>query len=199
LDRSRARVPITAKEELLDFVTRVSFREEAEPVFTLASGIKSRFYVDAKMALAFPRVRELAGRLVLERVDVTPVDAVGGLAMGAIPLAIAVSDAIHHATGRNVPAFVVRKEAKQHGLQKFIEGYRQAGARALIVDDVITSGGSTIEAIEKSRNEGMVVEAAVALIDRQESSGRENIERAGVRFHAILTLAELQEHARRIR
>jgi orotate phosphoribosyltransferase len=176
------------KQMLVDTKSFV-YRPEA---FSLASGAKSHYYVDCKIGLSFSRMRSLVGELILSRFDLASVDAVGGLIIGAYPIAIAVSDAYLRSTGRELRAFVVRKEPKPHGRSKMIEGEVNKGDRILIVDDVITSGQSTIEAIQKCRGEGLVVVKAIGIVDRQEQEGRARIEAEGVPFESLCTLQELQ-------
>ena len=155
----------------------------------LASGRTSRYYIDCKLAFSFPEARRLMGELMFEAISGIDADAIGGLALGAYPVAIAVSD---FAYTRKYPlrVFVARKDAKSHGLKKVLEGKIQKGDRVVIVDDVITTGESTIDAIKKSREAGLEVVKAIALIDRQEAGGRENIEACGVDFQAVFTLSD---------
>jgi orotate phosphoribosyltransferase len=168
-----------------------SFKSSPVPTYHLASGVLSQFYIDCKLALSYPEARQLVGKLIYDRVRSLDFDAVGGLLIGAYPIAIAVSDAAH-SSGKTILAFGVRKDAKEHGLKKVIEGDVSRGQRVLIVDDVITSGKSTIEAIRKCRQEGLEVLKAIALIDRQEQDGRRNIEAEGVTFEALFTLDQLR-------
>jgi len=180
-------------ERLLQILVETqSFKFTETPTFPLASGVLSRYYVDCKIGLSYPEMRQAVGQLMNERVAGMPLDAVGGLLIGAYPIAIAVSD-VAYLTGRELRAFVVRKEAKAHGLKKLIEGDVKKGDRVLIVDDVITSGKSTIEAIQKSRDAGLQVLKAIAIIDRQEQEGRKNIEAEGVPFEALCTLDDLRK------
>jgi len=143
------------------------------------------------MALSFPEARQLMGELILARIGSTTIDAVGGLALGAYPLAVAVSDAAYKESGKSIRVFVVRKEPKQHGLKRHVEGRIKKGDRVLIVDDVVTTGESTRDAILKSQEEGLEVVKVVTLVDRQESGGRENIEELTT-FEALFTLQDLQ-------
>jgi len=122
------------------------------------------------------------------------IDAVGGLTMGADPIAHAIAHycALH---GRAVNAFSVRKEPKKHGMRKWIEGSVEAGARVVVLDDVVTTGGSTIDAIRKCREEGLHVVAVMALIDRQEEGGLEAIRQAAgpdVPVRAIFTKSDIE-------
>jgi len=183
----------STRERLLQLLLETqSFKSSSEPIFPLASGAKSPFYIDCKVGLSFPEARRVVGDLILDLID-PPVDAVGGLLIGAYPIAIAVSDAAYRRNGQILRAFVVRKEPKPHGLRKMIEGDVGDGDRVVIVDDVITSGKSTIEAIRKSREAGLVVSQAIAIIDREEQGGRQGIEAERVKFKALCTLRDLQE------
>ena len=184
----------TRKELLQLLIKTKAFKSSPTPIFRLASGEMSHFYVDCRVGLSHPEVRQMVGEMILDLVR-TPIDAVGGLLIGAYPIAIAVSDAAYKKDGQSLRAFAVRKEPKPHGLAKLIEGDVAKGDRVLIVDDVITSGKSTIEAIRKSREEGLVVSQAIAIIDREEQEGRKRVEDEGVRFAALCTLRELQELA----
>src|SRR5436190_3437698 len=143
---------LAADERLLRILIETkAFQYSQEPIFTLASGAKSSFYVDCRAALSYPEARAIVGELMLARIRPGEADAVGGLLIGAFPIAIAVSDAAYRKGSSLLRVFVVRKEPKEHGLKKLIEGAVSPGDRAVIVDDVITSGKSTIEAIRKSR------------------------------------------------
>jgi len=183
------------REELLQILIKTrAFKSSPTPIFPLASGKMSSFYIDCRAGLSYAEARRIVGEMILDLAQ-GPIDAVGGLLIGAYPIAIAVSDAAHRRTGQDLRVFVVRKEPKAHGLKKLIEGDVRKGDRVLIVDDVITSGGSTIEAIRKSRDEGLVVLQAIAIIDREEQEGRKRIEDEGVRFDALCTLQDLQKLA----
>lgn len=181
------------RRKILKYLRRESFRSSHSETFPLSSGIKSKYYIDCKASLAFPEVRELVGDLIFEIVQGMQFDAVGGLFIGAYPMAMAVSDAYYRRGNAGIRAFVIRKEAKSHGLLKLIEGGVREASRVLIVDDVVTSGSSTVEAITKCRDEGLEVVRAIALVDRQEEHGGENIRKQAVEFDALFTLADLIE------
>jgi len=190
------------KERLIQILIETkAFRYSPTPIFTLASGAKSDVYVDCRIALSYPDARRAVGELMLERIapasqpGATLPATVGGLLIGAFPIAIAVSDAAERRNGGVIRVFVVRKEPKQHGLKKLIEGAVQPGDHALIVDDVVTSGGSTIEAIRRSREFGLEVTRAIAIIDREEQDGRAKIEAEGVSFDALCSLRDLRRAA----
>ena len=129
---------------------------------TLTSGRTAQYYVDAKRAILLPAGFRALGALVAERVREWDATAVGGMTMGADPVACAAL-----AAGADVKAFFVRKETKQHGLQRRVEGPPlEQGERCLIVEDVVTTGGSTVKAIEAVRAEGHDVCGVVAIVDR---------------------------------
>jgi orotate phosphoribosyltransferase len=181
----------SAKVRFREIIRQTSLQSSEEPVFRLASGKMSRHYVDCKQALSDPEARGLIGQLFLERIAGSAFDAVGGLEIGAYPIATSVSDALFRASGAKVRAFVIRKEPKKHGVQDLIAGCVRLGDKALIVDDVVTAGSSTIKAIRVARDAGLVVERVIVLIDRQEEDGKRNIEAEGVSFEALITLSEL--------
>jgi orotate phosphoribosyltransferase len=164
--------------------------------FVLASGRRSNLYVDCRLTAMSPEGQLLIGRAGLARLRASgwPVDAVGGLTLGADPIAYAIAHAsalaAERGDGEMVRAFTVRKEAKQHGTGKLIEGPFQAGDRVVVVEDVITTGGSALKAVEAVRNAGGTVLGVLALVDRQEG-GREALEGAGLSVQALVTAADL--------
>jgi orotate phosphoribosyltransferase len=177
----------------MEIFRKTSFKSSAEPVFRLASGKLSRFYVDSKQALSDPEARSLIGELIFDLVKNESFDSVGGMELGAYPIATCVSDKIYRETGKSVRAFVIRKEQKKHGVTAWTAGDARKGDRALIVEDVVTTGDSTVKAIRRARESGLHVDRVVALVDRQEEDGRKNIEAENVTFSALFTLAELEE------
>jgi orotate phosphoribosyltransferase len=129
---------------------------------TLTSGQKANYYVDAKRAILLPEGFRALGELVAAEAERVGATAVGGTTMGADPIACAAL-----AAGAPVKAFFVRKERKEHGLQRWIEGPElEAGERCLVVEDVVTTGGSTIHAIERVRDEGLRIAGVVSVLDR---------------------------------
>jgi orotate phosphoribosyltransferase len=181
------------RRRFLEILKSTSFQSKPEPVFRLASGKLSRYYVDCKQALSDPQARALIAEFIADRLKGESIDAVGGLEIGAYPIATCVSDAIYRETGAKVRAFVVRKEPKSHGIRDLIAGDVREGDKALIVDDVVTEGNSTLKAIRAARSAGLLVERAIVLVDREEGDGRKNIETAGVKFEALCTLRDLIE------
>lgn len=184
-----------AREKLIQFIDRTSLRVESEPTIRLASGIMSRYYVDCKLALSHPEARQWIGELIMTMLGerVRSIDGIGGMELGAYPVAIAASDAVFRAAGLSIPVFVVRKTVKEHGTRKVIEGPMSPGHRVLVVEDVITTGGSTAQAIERCREAGLVVERAIAILDRME--GRDKpITVEGVELESLLRLQELPSY-----
>src|SRR3954468_20751903 len=154
----------------------------------LASGAVAQYYVDARRALLRPAGFRAAGELIAAAADDAGASAVGGPVMAAIPLACA---AIAVPGGQGLVGFFVRKERKEHGLQRWIEGPVEAGAPCLVVDDTVTTGGSTATAIERIKEEGLEIAAVLSVVDRL-SGGGEQIEAvAGAAYRALVTIDEL--------
>lgn len=155
--------------------------------FVLASGRRSDLYVDARMTTMHPRGLALIGPLGLSAIDAAGWDAesVGGLTLGADPVSYAIAYASELA-GRSVRAFTVRKEAKAHGTGKRIEGPYREGDRVVVIEDVITTGGSALNAVEAVRAHAGHVLGVLAIVDREEG-GRDAIEAAGVPVRALVT------------
>lgn len=157
--------------------------------FTLASGKKASFYLDCRRITLDSRGANLIAAGILELLKDSMPDAVGGMAIGADPITGAV---ITMAGARGLPlrGFIVRKEAKAHGKGKDVEGPVGSGDRVVIVEDVVTTGGSSLQAIEKVQACGIKVLGVIAIIDRNEG-GREAFERQGFTLRSLLTLADL--------
>jgi len=155
---------------------------------TLSSGQRASYYVDARRALLRPAGFRAAGELLAAAAGELGAGAVGGPVMAAIPLACA---AIAVPGGEGLVGFFVRKDRKQHGLQRWIEGPVEAGTRCLVVEDTVTTGASTVWAIERMREEGLEVAAAVCVVDRLAGGGAAIAEAAGAPFRALVTIDEL--------
>ena len=156
--------------------------------FVLTSGRHSDFYFNGKQVTLEGRGLHLLSRLVLARCRELAIDAIGGLTLGADPIASGVAAL----SGADSPlrAFIVRKEAKGHGTGSLIEGPRlHAGDRVMVVDDVITTGGSLLKAVDALAGTGVVIVEALAVVDREEG-GRDNIEARGISVHALFTRSE---------
>ncbi|MCE9583669.1 MAG: orotate phosphoribosyltransferase [Planctomycetes bacterium] len=160
--------------------------------FTLSSGKKSDFYIDCRLVTLHARGLLLTSKAMLDIIRPLKPQAVGGLTLGADPIAAGV--AIESAReGAPINAFIVRKEAKAHGAKRSIEGPElQRGAKVVVVDDVVTTGGSTVQAIERLREEvGAEILLAVALVDREEG-GAEALQKMGVTLKAVFKKSELR-------
>ena len=154
---------------------------------TLTSGRKAQYYVDAKRTILLPSGFLALGELVAAEAERVGATAVGGMTMGADPVACAAL-----AAGADVKAFFVRKDRKQHGLQRWVEGPPlERGERCLIVEDVVTTGGSTVQAIERVREEGLEVAAVTSVLDRL-VGGSEAIEAAaGAPYRPLTTIDDV--------
>jgi orotate phosphoribosyltransferase len=174
---------LTKRDELAGWVKELAVVRGA---VTLASGKTADYYVDMRAVTLDGRVAPLVGQVMLDLVADLDFDAVGGLTMGADPVALAM---MRSAT-RHLDAFVVRKEAKAHGLNKRIEGPAVAGRRVLVVEDTSTTGGSPLTAVGALREAGATVVAVAVIVDR-DAGAREAIEAAGLQYRAALGLADL--------
>jgi len=159
--------------------------------FTLASGMQSKYYVDARLTTMSPEGLSLIGPLALSILQQSgwEIDAVGGLTLGADPISYAISYASAD-SHRPLRAFTVRKEAKSHGTGKTIEGPFQEGDRVAVIDDVITTGGSALRAIEAVRAANGTVVGVLALVDREEG-GRQAIEAAGIPVLSLVSASQI--------
>ncbi|WP_122263551.1 orotate phosphoribosyltransferase [Ornithinimicrobium cerasi] len=155
----------------------------------LSSGQEADYYVDLRRITLDGEAAPLVGDVMLDLVDDLEVEAVGGLTMGADPVATAMLHAAHR-RGRRLDAFVVRKAEKAHGLQRRIEGPDVAGRRVLVVEDTSTTGGSPLAAVEACREAGADV-VAVAVIADRDSGAAERVRGAGVDYRAAYSLADL--------
>ena len=155
---------------------------------TLSSGAVAQYYVDARRALLRPAGFRAAGALIAAAAIEAGATAVGGPVMAAIPLACA---AIAVPGGDDLVGFFVRKERKQHGLQRWVEGPVEPGARCLVVEDTVTTGGSTAEAIERIREEGLEVAAVLSVVDRLAGGAAAIEAAAGAPYRPLLTIDDL--------
>jgi orotate phosphoribosyltransferase len=179
------------RQELIDILCRQSFKYTEEPSFKLVSGRMSRFYVNCKATTLSARGMYLVGHLMFNEIKDSPVSAVGGLTFGADPIAVATAFA-SEINAKPVNAFSIRKTRKDHGIIRWVEGTVQSGQSVVIIDDVATTGGSTIKAIERAQSEGLEVVKSVILVDRQEG-GLDNIRKHVDDVTAIVTRDELLE------
>ena len=182
-----------ARQELLTLLATKSFRLGE---FKLSSGGTSDYYIDCRTTTLDARGAQLTGQVFLEEIQKRgwKPQAIGGLTMGADPIVVAVSIA-----SGNIHGFLVRKAEKQHGTGQRIEGFREKGARVVIVDDVCTTGSSTIQAIETAHEFGFEVVGAMCLVEREEAEGRPNVEKAAAPapFLSVFTANDVrQEHVK---
>jgi orotate phosphoribosyltransferase len=185
---------MTKHDELVELLATRSARLGE---FTLASGARSNLYIDARMTAMSPEGLALIGPLGIEEISSagwTP-DSVGGLTLGADPVSYSIAYASALA-GKPIRAFTVRKEAKTHGTGKLIEGPFVQSDRVVVIEDVITTGGSALKAVEAVRNAGATVVGVLALVDREEG-GRERIEAAGYHVRSLAKASEIIARMRR--
>lgn len=178
---------MTEHEQLVNLLAA---RSAKRGQFTLASGRQSTLYIDARLTTMSPEGLVIIGALGLATIrESWAVDSVGGLTLGADPISYAISYASAR-TDRPLRAFTVRKEAKTHGTGKLIEGPFRTGDRTIVIEDVITTGGSALKAVAAVQQAGGTVAGVLALVDREEG-GREMIEAVGVSVLSLVTAQEL--------
>jgi orotate phosphoribosyltransferase len=179
---------VSLRQSLLRLLAQKSFRLGN---FKLSSGASSDYYIDCRTTTLDAKGSKLTGQVFLEEIrrrGWRPA-AIGGLTMGADPIVVAVS-----VTSGELSGFLVRKAEKQHGTGQRIEGFREKGARVVIVDDVCTTGASTVQAIEAARDFGFEVVGVMCLVEREEAKGRPNVEKAAAPapFVAVFTANEVR-------
>jgi orotate phosphoribosyltransferase len=178
-----------ARQELLKLLAQKSFRLGE---FKLSSGATSDYYIDCRTTTLDARGAQLTGEVFLEEIREQgwQASAIGGLTMGADPIVVAVA-----VTSGTLNGFLVRKAEKQHGTAQRIEGFREKGARVVIVDDVCTTGSSTVQAIEAAREFGFEVVGAMCLVEREDAKGRPNVEKAAApaNFISIFTANDVRK------
>jgi orotate phosphoribosyltransferase len=179
---------MTDQERLIKLLAE---RSTKRGQFTLASGKQSEYYIDARLTTMSPEGLALIGQIGLSRLRASgwPVDSVGGLTLGADPISYAISYA-SATSSAPLRSFTVRKEPKAHGTGKTIEGPFRRNDRVAVIEDVITTGGSALRAIQAVQAEGGTVSGVLALVDREEG-GRQAIEGTGVRVISIVTASQI--------
>jgi orotate phosphoribosyltransferase len=188
-------------EKLRDLIIKLSYREGT---FTLTSGRKSDFYVDCKQTTLSAEGAFLCGKLMYDRIlhsdlySPNRVLGVGGVTLGADPLVTAVS-IISLIEGRPIPAFIIRKEPKSHGIGSWIEGKSNIppGSYVALVEDVVTTGGTLIKAIERAEIEGYKIGRIITIVDREEG-GRAVLEAAGYKLDSLFTRSDIIRRRRSI-
>jgi orotate phosphoribosyltransferase len=157
--------------------------------FVLASGRVSDYYIDGKLTSFDPRGSALIVDAILSEIADLPVDAVGGMDMGATPIVAALANRSHY-TDRPLPTFIVRKNVKQHGTMKLIEGPLPPKAKVVIIDDVVTTGKSILQAIDAVESEGAKVLLAISVLDRN-AGAAEALRGRGIPYRPLVTLNDL--------
>ncbi len=179
----------SARQELLSLLATKSFRLGD---FKLSSGGRSDYYIDCRTTTLDGRGSQLTGQVFLEEIEARgwKPEAIGGLTMGADPIVVSAT-----VTSGKLNGFLVRKAEKQHGTGQRIEGFRGKGAKVVIVDDVCTTGSSTIQAIEAAREFGFDVVGAMCLVEREEAQGRGSVEKAAspAPFISIFTANDVRK------
>jgi orotate phosphoribosyltransferase len=179
----------TARQELLKLLAQKSFRLGE---FKLSSGAASDYYIDCRTTTLDARGAQLVGQVFLDemRAQGWHADAIGGLTMGADPIVVAAA-----VISGTLNGFLVRKAEKQHGTGQRIEGFREKDARVVIVDDVCTTGSSTVQAIEAAQEFGFKVVGAMCLVEREDAKGRPNVEKAAepAKFISIFTANDVRK------
>lgn len=183
----------SSKHDLIQTFHRTqSFKWDPVNQFKLASGQMSPFYIDCRTLMAEPQARHEVARLAWRLIHQLDIDCIGGLEIGAIAIATSISDyAYAAAPKREWRTFVVRKQPKDHGLGKLIEGVARPGDRALVVDDVLTSGGSILKTIAAAREAKLEVRSVLVIVDRLEQGGRARVEAQQVQVVSLLTIEDL--------
>jgi orotate phosphoribosyltransferase len=183
-----ATVPLDQlRQQLLDLFCQVAYREGD---FVLSSGQRSTYYINGKQVTLHPQGGVGVGRILLPMLPVDTV-AVAGLTLGADPIVTAVSVAAAYA-GQEIAALIVRKEAKGHGTQAYIEGPTlPAGSPVVVLEDVVTTGQSALKAVDRLRDAGYTVDRVISLIDR-EQGGAELYREKGLAFEAVFSIGDLQ-------
>jgi orotate phosphoribosyltransferase len=191
-DEKMPKSPAADRARLIAIIKNLSFRSGAE--VKLASGRTSTFYFDMKPTMLAPEGAHLIAHLILDALEDVSVELIGGLEMGAVPIAAAVA-AVSYARGRPLEAFFVRKQIKEHGTKSLVEGLPPGatltGRRVVVVEDVTTTGGSALKAAETLAAEGATIVRVVTIVDRQEGAAQA-FAAAGIEFRPILTLDDFR-------
>ncbi|MBI3358274.1 MAG: orotate phosphoribosyltransferase [Nitrospirae bacterium] len=183
--------PLQDKDKLFDLLYNEAFRESSLSEFKLSTGQTSRFYINSKKVSLNAQGAFLIGEAIFEKIKSLPVAGVGGMTLGADPIATAVA-LVSYMKGKPISGFIVRKERKKHGTEQQIEGPMLPGAKLVVVEDVVTTGSSALQTISILRSEGHTILKVVALVDRLEGGG-EKIVAEGVPFEALYTMDDFKK------
>jgi orotate phosphoribosyltransferase len=181
------------RQLLLDLFCQLAYKEGD---FVLSSGQRSSYYINGKQVTLHPQGALAVGRLLLSQL---PIDtqAVAGLTLGADPIVSAVS-VVSALENRPIPALIIRKEAKGHGTMAYIEGPSlPAGAKVVVLEDVVTTGQSAMKAVERLREAGYSVEQVISIVDRQQG-GAEFYQSVGLKFQTVFSIEDIQERWRQL-
>ena len=183
----------TLRQKLLDLFCQLAYQEGD---FVLSSGQKSSYYINGKQVTLDPQGALAIGRILLPLVP-PDTQAVAGLTLGADPIVTAVS-VVSAYENRPIPALIIRKEAKGHGTRAYIEGPNlPAGAKVVVLEDVVTTGQSALKAVERLRAAGYTVDLVISLIDRLQG-GAELYQSAGLKFEALFSIEDIQKRYREL-
>jgi orotate phosphoribosyltransferase len=183
----------TVRNKLLDLLCQEAYKEGD---FVLSSGQPSKYYINCKPVTLHPQGALATGRLLLAMLP-TDTHAVAGLTLGADPIVSAVS-IVSAYENRPIPALIVRKEAKAHGTQAYIEGQiLPEGANVMVLEDVVTTGQSAMKAVERLRDAGYIVEQVISLVDRKQG-GADFYQSQGLKFEAVYGIEDIQQRYREI-
>ena len=177
-----------SKEEMIGLIREKSLKFGD---FILASGKKAKYYLDCKQVTLDAKGARLIGEGMLDLIESDPVfpNAVGGMSIGADPITAAVITVAGFRGKEDLKGFLVRKESKGHGTNQFIEGPVKAGDHVIVVEDVVTTGGSSLTAIDRLEAAGIIVDGVLAIIDRMEG-GREAFQKRGIPLRSLLTIED---------
>lgn len=185
---------IDQRQLLLDLFCQLAYKEGD---FVLSSGQQSSYYINGKQVTLHPQGALATGRLLLSKLP-SDTQAVAGLTLGADPIVSAVS-VVSALENRPIPALIVRKETKGHGTMAYIEGPTlPAGAKVVVLEDVVTTGKSAMKAVERLRDAGYTVDLVISLVDR-EQGGAEFYQSVGLKFEAVFTIQEMQTRSQQLK
>lgn len=184
----------TLRQQLLDLFCQVAYKEGD---FVLSSGQRSTYYINGKLVTLHPHGALAIGRILLSMLP-ADTEAVAGLTLGADPIVSAVS-IVSAYQNRPIPALIIRKEAKGHGTKAYIEGPElPQGAKVVVLEDVVTTGGSALKAVGRLRDAGYVVEEVISLVDRKQG-GAELYQSVGLKFEAVFAIGDIQERYKQLK
>ncbi|WP_297454328.1 orotate phosphoribosyltransferase [Persephonella sp.] len=176
------------REKLKQMILERALKVADKPIFKLSSGKMSTYYMDLRTITLDPEGGYIIGNLIFEMIKDKSPDAIGGLTLGADPISYATA-LVSYLNKQPIKPFVVRKEPKGHGTGKQIEGNVQPGEKVFIVEDVVTTAGSSLKAAKVARDFGLEIMGIIAIVDREEG-GAENIKKEGFEFFPIFKVSE---------